>query len=43
MEMIRKIQEEDPITWIIVSHQLEAVRQLCEVIHHMEKGSVVEL
>lgn len=43
MEMILKIQEEDPITWIIVSHQLEAVRQLCEVIHHMEKGSVVEL
>ena len=41
-EMIREIQKKDPITWVIVSHQMEAVHQLCEVVHHMEKGRVVE-
>ena len=40
--MIREIQKKEPITWIIVSHQLEAVHQLCETIHYMEKGSVIK-
>ena len=42
IEMIREIQKKEPITWIIVSHQLEAVHQLCETIHYMEKGSVIK-
>lgn len=37
-EMIREIQEKLPITWIIVTHQMEQKRRLCDVVHRMGKG-----
>jgi ABC-type multidrug transport system ATPase subunit len=36
--LIREIQEKDPVTWLIVNHQLEQKENLCDVIHRMEKG-----
>ena len=36
--LIREIQEKDPVTWLIVNHQLEQKEELCDVIHRMEKG-----
>ena len=39
LEMIREIQcSEEPVTWLIVNHQLETKEGLCDVIHRMEKG-----
>ena len=40
--MIREIQEREPITWLIVSHQAEHRSGLCEVMHYMEKGRIVD-
>ena len=36
--LIREIQEKDPVTWLIVNHQLEQKENLCDEIHRMEKG-----
>lgn len=38
MDMILEIQKEEPVTWLIVSHQLEQKQNFCDVIHRMEKG-----
>lgn len=40
-EMIREIQQKDPITWLIVNHQVDRTYELCDVIHRMEKGKIV--
>ncbi len=39
LSLIREIQETDPVTWLIVNHQLEQKEELCDVIHRMEKGT----
>ena len=36
--LIREIQEKNPVTWLIVNHQLEQKENLCDEIHRMEKG-----
>lgn len=39
IDLIREIQKTSPVTWLIVSHQLEQKAGLCDVIHLMEKGT----
>lgn len=41
LDFIREIQKTKPITWLIVNHQLEQKKDLCDVIHYMEKGRIV--
>ena len=39
LDLIREIQASgEPVTWLIVNHQLEQKEDLCDVIHRMEKG-----
>jgi len=40
-DMIKKIQETDPVTWLIVTHQAQCRDDLCDVIHYMEKGRII--
>lgn len=37
--IITNIQKEDPITWVIVSHQPAHIYNLCQEVHMMEAGS----
>ena len=40
LQLIREIQASgEPVTWLIVNHQLEQKADLCDVIHQMEKGN----
>jgi len=41
IEMIKEIQAARPVTWLIVSHQKESMDGLCDVIHHMKKGRII--
>lgn len=41
LNLIREIQETEPITWLIVNHQLEQKKDLCDFIHRMEKGNYI--
>ncbi|MGN0712564.1 MAG: ATP-binding cassette domain-containing protein [Anaerovoracaceae bacterium] len=38
LDLLRQTQAERPITWLIVNHQLEQKKELCDVLHRMEKG-----
>lgn len=40
-EIIAEIQQNEPITWIIVSHQLAQVYKICQRVHFMEAGSII--
>lgn len=42
VSMIKEIQAQEPITWLIVSHQAEHRSGLCEVMHYMEKGRIID-
>ena len=42
IEMIKNTQAEHKSTWIIVSHQLESKKGLCDEIHHMSKGVMLD-
>ena len=39
---ILQIQKTEPITWIIVSHQLTHVQRLCDRVHFMSRGKIVK-
>ena len=39
LDLIRQTQAERPITWLIVNHQLEQKKELCDVLHRMQKAS----
>lgn len=39
---ILRMQKEQPITWIIISHQLAHIRRLCDKVHFMDKGKILE-
>jgi ABC-type multidrug transport system ATPase subunit len=39
--IITNIQQKEPITWIIVSHQLAHIYKLCDYVHYMEAGTVL--
>lgn len=41
-EMIMETQKKEPVTWLIVNHQLDHIFQLCDKIHYMEKGRFVK-
>lgn len=40
-QIIAEIQLKEPITWIIVSHQLAHVYKICQRVHFMEAGSII--
>lgn len=40
-QIISEIQLREPITWIIVSHQLAHIHKICQYVHFMEAGSVL--
>ena len=35
-------QQKDPITWITISHQLVHIKKICDMVHFMEKGDIIE-
>ena len=39
-EHILKLQQEKPITWVIISHQLSNINHLCDVVYFLHKGKV---
>ena len=41
-EMIIERHREDGSTWLIVSHQWDAMNELFDEVHHMEKGRIVK-
>jgi len=41
-QYILQQQNKNPITWVIISHQLSAIKRLCSHIIYMEKGRIVE-
>lgn len=34
-------QQNDPITWITISHQLVHIRKICDMVHFMDKGDII--
>ncbi|MBR3377428.1 MAG: ATP-binding cassette domain-containing protein [Mogibacterium sp.] len=40
-EMIIERHKEDGSTWLIVSHQWDAMNELFDKVHHMDKGRIV--
>ena len=40
-EMILERHKEDGSTWLIVSHQWDAMNELFDRVHHMEKGRII--
>ena len=40
-EMLLERHTEDGSTWLIVSHQWDAMNELFDVVHHMEKGRII--
>ena len=41
-EMIIERHRDDGSTWLIVSHQWDAMNELFDEVHHMEKGRIVK-
>lgn len=41
-EWIKEWQEKEKITWIIISHQLIQINNLCDRVHFMKQGVIVE-
>jgi ABC-type multidrug transport system ATPase subunit len=41
-QMIREQHSEDGSTWLIVSHQWDAMNDLFDEVHHMEKGRILQ-
>lgn len=39
--IITERQLREPITWIMVSHQLAHIYKMCQQVHVMEKGSII--
>ncbi len=35
-------QKSDPITWITISHQLVHIKRVCDKVHFMDKGDIIE-
>jgi len=42
IEMIKNTQADQKATWVIVSHQLENKKGLCDEIHRMSKGAMMD-
>ncbi len=41
-EMIIERQREDGSTWLIVSHQWDAMNEIFDKVHHMENGRIIK-
>lgn len=41
-ELILNMQKEKPVTWIIISHRLALIYKLCNEVHFMKKGRLIE-
>lgn len=41
-DMILEIQKEKPITWITISHQLLHIEKICDYVHFMENGKILQ-
>lgn len=41
-KIILDIQSDNPITWIIVSHNTDQINKICEEIHFLDKGSFIK-
>ncbi len=41
--MILDVQKKEPVTWLIVNHQLDHINQICDQIHYMEKGRFLKV
>ena len=42
VEIIKEIQSERPVTWLMVSHGRDVREELCDIIHYMEKGRITD-
>ncbi len=40
--VFREIQRERGATWIIISHQLSHVREMCKTVHFMSGGKIIQ-
>lgn len=41
-DFIMQTQKTNPMTWIVISHRLALICKMCDVIHFMQKGSILE-
>ena len=41
-QIILRGQKENPITWIIISHQTAQIYKLCDYVHFLSKGKLIE-
>ena len=41
-QIILKIQKEKPITWILISHRMAHIYKMCDALHFMHKGQVLQ-
>lgn len=39
--LILEQQQNDPITWITISHQLVHIKKICDRVHFMDKGDII--
>ena len=39
---IKEWQEQEQVTWLIISHQLIQINNLCDQVHFMKKGEIIE-
>lgn len=39
---INDIQKNSPVTWIIISHQLAQIQRMCDRVHFVDNGSILE-
>ena len=42
VEIIKEIQSERPVTWLMISHGRDVREELCDIIHYMEKGRITD-
>ena len=42
VKIIKEIQTERPVTWLMVSHGRDVREELCDIIHYMEKGRITD-
>lgn len=40
-QMILERQKENPVTWVIISHQLVHISKICDQVHFMENGKLI--
>ncbi|MCL2286694.1 MAG: ABC transporter ATP-binding protein [Firmicutes bacterium] len=41
-EHVVNTQKKSPITWVIISHQLSAIKRVCDYVFYMDNGNIVE-